>query len=1064
MIHLFGECELDEARFELRRRGAVVKVEPKTFDVLAYLVRSGDRVVSKDELLDALWPGQAVSESVLPKCVAAARRAVGDTRTPGAVIRTVHGRGYRFVAPLRTRIADDAGPAGAAFLSPFVGHAHAMERLRHTLESALAGHGRMALLVGEPGIGKTRTAEELSAEARRRGALVQVGRAYESEGAPAFWPWVQILRGCAAHAAPRRGTRAPDGRELGELIRALDGSAAAGGDASPVEAEHARFRLFDGVAAALKRLAQRQPLLLVLDDLHWADEASLRLLGFLARDLGDARVLILATYRDVELRRGHPLGDLLGSLAREPRCERVALHGFAAEDTAHLIAGVAGAPPPEAVTAAVHEMTDGNPFFIQEVVRLLTSSNPGWMSPGSGDADAGTVPTNGIQMMLALPQSVRDAIGRRLEALSEACNGLLRVAAVLGREFDAPRLARVAEVADARVLERLAEAVQARVLDETEAEPGRYRFHHSLIRQTLYDELSTPERVRLHARAGAALEAARGADVDPVLDELAHHFFQAAAAAESARAIDYCCRAAQRARRLLAYEQSARQYERALHVVELYGPADGAMLAELVLTVGEAHALAGMRDRAGAAFRRAAELARELQRADLLARAALGYRGQGEMGTPVEEAALRLLEEARGALPETQAALRARLLSRLVGTPPYSDSLAARESMSREAVELARVAGDSAALRDALEARLWACLGPDHLDERLAVARDLLELAKSQHNLYMALLAHEAELGTHLICGDLGAADRALANFSRVAETLRQPALSFFATFYRGSRALAAGELDEAERLFRAALARGKGTVPYAHFMCTAQLYVLQYMRGAADDPELHGVFFGEMLAMPYSWEPAMRSALAFSHYVRGDREAARREFEAIAGRGFDAIRRDEHWLVTMGSLSSMAVMLGDRGRAEQLYDLLSPYAGLVFVHDLLRSVGGTVASALGSLAALLGRSDEGERHYQHAHAKETAMGGITAFMDRPGYARLLLMRDRPGDRAEAAAVLAHVRGEMARLGIARNWQLIAIEDLGLMPADPPPAPPPARRGQRNVTKPSRVRQDSGGG
>jgi tetratricopeptide (TPR) repeat protein len=712
------------------------------------------------------------------------------------------------------------------------------------------------------------------------------------------------------------------------------------------------------------------------------------------------------------------------------------------------------------VTAAVHEMTDGNPFFIQEVVRLLISSNPGWLRARDAGADAGDVPGAGTQMVLALPQSVRDAIGRRLEALSDACNGLLRVAAVLGREFDAPLLARVAEGAEAQVLEKLAEAVHAHVLDEVDAAPGRYRFHHSLIRQTLYDELSTPERVRLHARAGAALEAARGADVEPVLDELAHHFFQAAAAGEAARAIDYCRRAAERAGRLLAYEQSARQYERALHVVELHGPADGAPRAELVLAVGDAYALAGMRDRARAAFRRAAELARELRRADLLARAALGYRGPGEMGTPAEEAALRLLEEARNALADAHPGLRARLLGRLVGTPPYSDSLAARESMSREAVDLARAAGDGTALRDALEARLWACLGPDHLDDRLAVARDLLALAESQHNQYMALLAHEAELGTHLLRGDLAAADRALANFTRLAETLRQPALVFFATFYRGSRALGAGALDEAERLFRAALARGQGTVPYAHFMCTAQLYVLQYLRGSNDDPELSRVFFGEMLALPYSWEPAMRSALALSFYLRGDRAGARREFEAIAGRGFDAIRRDEHWLVTMGSLSTMAVLLADRQRAAQIYDLLRPYADLVFVHDLLRSVNGTVASALGSLAALLGRYEEGERHFQSAHAKETAMGGMTAFMDRPGYARLLLLRDGPGDRARAAALLTEVRQQMSRSGIRRNWQLAAIEELG----PPPTEPPPARRTRKIVTKPSRIRQDSGAG
>src|SRR5262249_23268220 len=205
--------------------------------------------------------------------------------------------------------------------------------------------------------------------------------------------------------------------------------------------------------------------------------------------------------------------------------------------------------------------------------------------------------------------------------------------------------------------------------------------------------------------------------------------------------------------------------------------------------------------------------------------------------SPIEDEARALLDDALAAVGDSDPALRARLLSRMVGAPPYSESMRQRAILSAEALELARRAGDSAALRDALEARLWACLGPDHLDDRLAVARELLELAESQRNPHMALLAHDAEFGTHLLRGDLVAADRALAAYPQVAEALRQPAFLFYATFFAGSRAVGAGEFQRAEQLFRAALTRGRGTVPYAHFMCTAQLYVLLYIQGADEDP-----------------------------------------------------------------------------------------------------------------------------------------------------------------------------------------------------------------------------------
>lgn len=638
---------------------------------------------------------------------------------------------------------------------------------------------------------------------------------------------------------------------------------------------------------------------------------------------------------------------------------------------------------------------------------------------------------------------MREAIGRRLNGLSPACNELLRVASVIGREFSTALLARVAELPHERVLADLGEAVAARVIDEAPGGLGRHAFHHALIRQTLYEELATPERVRLHRRAGEALEAISGADPEPHLDELAHHYFEAAPAGDVGKAVDACVRAAERSTRLLAYEQGAEHYARALQAYELVVPRDEALRCELLLVLGETRTTAGQRAAARAAFESAAEIARRLDRVDLLARAALGLRGPAEMGSPPEETTLALLEEALATVGDAHPLLRARLLGRLVGTPPYANSMETRDRMSLEALALARREGDAGALRDALSARLWACLGPDRIDDRLAVSRELLAQSERQQSKPMALLGYEGLIGAHLLRGEVAAADRAIDAYFRLAEELREPALRFFGLFFRGSRAHARGEFDEAERLYRAALERGRGVVPFAHFMYAGQMINLVYTLGRDEDPELSQVFFGEMLQLPYTFEPAVRTSLAFAYFLRGDSEAARRELEALAARGISTLRRDEHWLVTMDGLASIAVLLGDRTHAGELYELLLPYEDLIVTHDLLRSINGSVAATLGSLATLLGRYEDGEAHFEHAIAKETALGGVTAILSsKPGYARLLLARNRAGDRARAEELIAEVRTEMAAHGIARSWQLIALEQTA-------PVVPAARRRKR---------------
>jgi tetratricopeptide (TPR) repeat protein len=468
----------------------------------------------------------------------------------------------------------------------FVGREREMRELRAGLEDAVAGRGRLLLLVGEPGVGKTRTAEELITYARVRGVQALVGRCYEEEGAPPYWPWVQIIRSYVQDCDPAQlraemSEGAPDIAQVVSGIRErLPGLPAP----QPLEGEQARFRLFDSITTFLIKAGQGQPLVLILEDLHWADKPSLLLLQFLTRELKHSRLFVVGTYRDIELGRQHPLAQTLGELAREQLSQRILLRGLGEQDVARFLEISLGLAPPPALAAAVYRETEGNPFFVTEVVRLLLSD--GRLQHPEGMA----------AWTLTIPQGVREVIGRRLDRLSPECNRVLTVAAAVGREFGLNVLERVSDLSGDRLLETLEETLAARVVIEVPRAVGRYSFAHALIREVLYDELSTSRRVRLHRRIGDVLERLYATNPEPHLAELAHHFYQAAPGGDVEKALAYAVRAGEWAVKRLAYEEAASQYERALQILELREPEEGrrALLADLHAKRGAAFANAGM--------------------------------------------------------------------------------------------------------------------------------------------------------------------------------------------------------------------------------------------------------------------------------------------------------------------------------------------------------------------------------------------------------------------------------------------------------------------------------------
>ena len=416
----------------------------------------------------------------------------------------------------------DEGPSlDSLAAGVFVGRQQELDKLKAALEGVLSGRGHLALLAGEPGIGKTRTALELATYARLRRARVVSGHCYESEGAPPYWPWVQAIRSYVRERDPEhlRREMGTGAAEIAELVSDVGQRLPDLGPPPTIEdPKQARFRLFDSIATFLKGAAGSQPLVLILDDLHWADTDSLALLEFVALELAGTRLLLLGTYRDVELSRRHPLSPTLAELTREHLAKRILLRGLIRSDVGRFIEATSHIAPPAALVEAVHTQTEGNPLFVTEVVRLLVQE--GALTPeGLGRHERWSV---------SIPEGIREVIGRRLDRLSERCNTALTVAAVIGREFGFRELGLlIDDLSSDRLLEVLEEALGARVIEELPRASERYQFTHALIQQVLAQELSTTRRVRLHAQIAQTLEELYGTDAEANAAELAHHYAEA---------------------------------------------------------------------------------------------------------------------------------------------------------------------------------------------------------------------------------------------------------------------------------------------------------------------------------------------------------------------------------------------------------------------------------------------------------------------------------------------------------------------------------------------------------
>jgi predicted ATPase len=929
--------------------------------------------------------------------------------------------------------ADRGQPARGGF---FVGREWELAQLGAALREVKTGRGQIFVVSGEAGIGKTRLVSKLADLAVGEKAPVLWGRCWEGEEAPTFWPWVQIFRALVFRLDPAAlaGTGSHVPADLARLIPEIERFLRPDAEASAQPpSDQARFRLFDAATMLIRTAAADQPLVLILDDLHEADRTSLLLLEFIARQLQDIAVLVLATYREPEADLNPALSDTLGRIIRSGH--RIHLVGLRRDEIGDFLSqGFEISLGGEALSK-VEEGTGGNPFFLDELARRFVPEHQLRSAPGGG---------------LEVPEGLRGPIRSRLAALPPDARALLALASVIGREFSFELLVDASGLPRDAVLAMLGRLAALRLVDLAGFGLGPYRFAHALVRETVYQDLPAEQRWGLHRRIGHSIENLSASNLDGYLDQLAHHFSEAAALGEIDRAIDYSQRAGQRATRQFGFDEAIGHYRRAL---ELTQGADGSAPTrfDLTLALGDAQWCAAHVGEASETFGSAAFLAREMGDRHRLAEAALrvgevGYGGVYMQAWSFDALRVELLEQALAALGEEESLLKVRVLARLSTALYFSpfESSSQRESLSRASVDLARRLGDGLTLAYALNARHLAVWGPDNLEERLGLAVEIVDLARQARDVSLELTGRVWRLADLLETGDVPGADGEIEAFEALARRVAYPHFVAYAFMFRALQAMLRGQFAEAEANALRSLALGEqigdANLRLSHHV---QMTWLRAMQGRVKDTASHL----DSVQIEHPAEVG-RTVRRYFLWVAGDRAGiseALPSMAAVHGSVPPAFRLT--FTVGLAIVSASAGAVQERA---DIYDFLRPYEHrwVLAGRDAVACLW-PVAYTLGVLAASQSRFDGAAAHFEVAlEAAERVGARPTLAMTQAAYGTMLARRGGTLDRQRATQLLAAALKAAEELGMSQLWDEVVAARAGL-PAE-------------QVTEDSRQRQSPG--
>jgi DNA-binding CsgD family transcriptional regulator/tetratricopeptide (TPR) repeat protein len=909
---------------------------------------------------------------------------------------------------------------------PFVGRPRELALLRSLMPRAGGEGRRVALVGGEAGSGKSRLVREFAHEAAGEGALVLYGACDAVVRIP-YQPVAEALAHLARVTEPDQ-LRHDLGTGGGELTRLLpDLAAHAGPLPDPVTADQdtERHRLHQAVAQLLVNTSRRRPLLVILEDAHWADNPTLNLLRHLSRAAADARMLLVATFRDLEADMPAELSSALVDLRRTEGVVPIRLTGLTSGEIAELVGQAVGGDLGEELpqlAASIHALTEGNAFLVIELWRALVET--GTLVMAGGHAHLTRAPAE-----LGTPDTVREVVTQRVARLGEDTTAVLELAAVIGPEFDLAVLARGTGRDEASLLGSIDLALRSGMVADVPERPLVYRFAHELVRRALYDRLSAPRRVELHLCAGEAIEAVSPRPSARTLADLAHHFTLAAPVGGADRAVDYNLRAAEAATAVLAFDEAVEALRTALRL----GISTLHERAEVELALGTACYRAGRGSEALDAYREVADIARAEGDANLFARAAVGYENSCWRMAAVDAGALELLTEATAMLDGEDSGLSVMVLSGQARACAFLGAHDRSAGLRHESIGMARRLGDRPVLATVLMRAYWA-RGTTGLDEILDMLTESRDLAAELGDIELQAEAMEWRISALIALGDLESARQELAEVYEMASKVGQPFIIHVAQHYRSTIALSDGRLAEAEETAERSFEWGRlltGRDPTATY--GVQMFGIRREQGRLAELAPVVRILAASKDRGGAWGPGLAAVLA----ELGMHDEARRELERVRRNGLIELRTGL-WLASLVYLADAVALVGDDRLAAEVYTELQPSAGSIVTVGHGVACYGSADRYLGLVAATAGEREIARGHLELALEVERAMGAWTWLAHSQYSLGKLLVEAGGDDRIRGRELLQEAASLAERIGMPTLLGRVRAEG-GLTARRPPP-------------------------